>query len=191
MAAEGKEVVAEEATDVRNAPQVREALSRIEEGDRTQAVVRAALLLLKAGTGRRRLSSMKRARELVGQDVGLTEMPAEAAQRIVREQSYIVDYDPVNALTTLPKLLRSAEDRRKMLDLLDRIEGHIEANEKQVALFGEIRRLLAGEVTPDTGKAESITMPRTGNPAGIRREEAARRESARHARNNRRSGARS
>ena len=109
----------------------------------TKAIVRAALLLMKAGTGRRRLSAMKRARDLVGKDIGLLDMPAEAAREIIREQSYIVDFEPVKALVALPKLLRTSEDRRRLLDLLDRLEGQIEANAKQVTLLGEIRRLLS------------------------------------------------
>ena len=59
---------------------------------------------MKAGTGRRRLSAMKRARELVGKDVGLVDMPPEAAREIIREQSYIVDFEPEKALVALPKL---------------------------------------------------------------------------------------
>ena len=48
--------------DARGAEPVKDALARIEEGGRTDAMVRAALLLMKVGTGRRRLSAMKRAR---------------------------------------------------------------------------------------------------------------------------------
>jgi pimeloyl-ACP methyl ester carboxylesterase len=159
MAAEDKEADAEEPIDVRNAPLVKEALSHIEDGDRTKGVVRAALLLMKAGTGRRRLSAMKRARELVGKDIGLLDMPAEAARGIIREQSYIVDFEPVKALLALPKLLRTSDDRRGLLDLLDRVEGRIEANPKQIALLGEIRRLLSENGTGGKVKAELITVP--------------------------------
>ncbi|EIM29414.1 DUF3141 domain-containing protein [Microvirga lotononidis] len=158
MAAEDKGTVAEEPTDVRNAPFVKEALARIEEGDRTEAMVRAALLLMKAGTGRRRLSAMKRARELVGQDVGLLDMPTETAREIIREQSYIVDFEPVKALLALPKLLRTSVDRRMLLDMLGHVEGRIEANAKQVALLGEIRHLLAEDPSQGRTKAEPITL---------------------------------
>ncbi|KLK93530.1 poly(3-hydroxybutyrate) depolymerase [Microvirga vignae] len=186
MAAEEREAVAEEPIDVRNAPLVKEALAHIAEGDRTEAMVRAALLLMKAGTGRRRLSTMKRARELVGREIGLMEMPAEAAREIIREQSFIVDFEPVKALTALPKLLRTSADRRRLLDLLDRVEGQIEANEKQVTLLGEIRRLLAEEDTSGTAKAEPITVTLAENPAEVRPEAVAKQASARHARDNRR-----
>jgi hypothetical protein len=159
MAAEDKEADVEESIDVRNAPLVKEALSHIEDGDRTKAMVRTALLLLKAGTGRRRLSAMKRARDLVGKEIGLIDMPAEAARAIIREQSYIVDFEPVKALLALPKLLQTPEERRGLLDLLDRVEGRIEANDKQVSLLSEIRRLLSDNGTGGKAKAELITLP--------------------------------
>jgi pimeloyl-ACP methyl ester carboxylesterase len=143
--AEAEDASPEKPVDFRGAGPVKEALSHIEEGTRTAAIVRTALLLMKAGTGRRRLSAMKRTRELVGKDVGLIDMPAEAAREIIREQSYIVDFEPERALAALPKLLSTPEDRRITLDLLARLEGKIEANPKQTALLGDIRRLL----TPD------------------------------------------
>jgi pimeloyl-ACP methyl ester carboxylesterase len=159
MAAEDKEADEEQPIDVRSAPPVKEALAHIEDGDRTKGIVRAALLLMKAGTGRRRLSAMKRARDLVGKEIGLIDMPAEAARAIIREQSYIVDFEPVKALLALPKLLQTSDERRGLLDLLDRVEGRIEANDKQVALLGEIRRLLSDNGTGGNAKAETITVP--------------------------------
>jgi pimeloyl-ACP methyl ester carboxylesterase len=122
---------------------MKQALAHMEEGDRVRALVRVALLLVKAGTGRRRLSAMKRTRELVGKDVGLIDMPADTSRAIIREQSYIVELEPEQALATLPKLLRTPDDRRITLELLNRLEGRIEANEKQTALLAEIRRLVA------------------------------------------------
>ncbi|MBM6580811.1 DUF3141 domain-containing protein [Microvirga sp. BT689] len=191
LAAADKEETVEEPVDARNAPMVKEALAHIEEGDRTKAMVRTALLLMKAGTGRRRLSTMKRARELVGREIGLLDMPADAAQEIIRSQSYIVDFEPVKALTALPKLLRTSADRRKLLDLLDRLEGQIEANEKQLILLGEIRRLLAEDNTDDKTKVELITVAPAERGAEDRPEVAARRGSARHTGDKRRTRARS
>jgi pimeloyl-ACP methyl ester carboxylesterase len=187
MAAQDKEAVSEQPVDARNAPLVKEALSHIEDGDRTKAIVRAALLLMKAGTGRRRLSAMKRARQLVGKDIGLLDMPAEAAREIIREQSYIVDFEPVKALVALPKLLRTSEDRRRLLDLLDRLESQIEANAKQVTLLGEIRRLLSEDETGSKTKAEPVpvTLVEVEDRTGA----VTRRQSARQARDNRRTRA--
>ena len=75
---------AAEPADIRDTPLIKEALSRIDEGDPTKAIVRTALLLMKAGTGRRRLSALKRARELVGKEVGLLDMPPQAARGAIR-----------------------------------------------------------------------------------------------------------
>ncbi|MBD2748604.1 DUF3141 domain-containing protein [Microvirga sp. BT688] len=170
MAGEDEGGVADEPSGMRNAPLVKEALTHIEDGDRTKGMVRAALLLMKAGTGRRRLSAMKRARDLVGKDIGLLDMSMEAARGIIREQSYIVDLEPVKALMALPKLLRTPDDRRGLLDLLDRVERRIEANDKQVTLLGEIRRLLAEDGDGDGATGEPITVTSVKNPPEVRPE---------------------
>ncbi|MBQ0822892.1 DUF3141 domain-containing protein [Microvirga sp. HBU67558] len=190
MAVEERAAVPEEPIDVRDTPLVKEALSRIEEGTRTAAIVRAALLLMKAGTGRRRLSAMKRARDLVGKDIGLLDMPAEEAREIIREQSYIVDYEPVKALLALPKLLRTSADRRRLLDLLDRLEGRIEANDKQTTLLAEIRRLLSEDDADHKAKGEPITVTLVEEPAKGHPEAVARPGTAHRARDARRTRAR-
>jgi hypothetical protein len=191
MATEDTDVAAEEPIDARDTPRVKEALSHIEDGDQTKAIVRAALLLMKAGTGRRRLSAMKRARELVGKDIGLLDMSAEAAREIIREQSYIVDFEPVKALMALPKLLRTSADRRRLLDLLDRLEGQIEANDKQVTLLGEIRRLLSDDETGGEGKTEHITVTLPENKTVDQLKAVARPGTPRRTSDNRRAGLRS
>ena len=105
----------------RETPTISRALARIEEGGFTEAAVRAGLLVARLGNRQRRLSTMKNIRELVGPDVGLLDLPADDARALVQEQSYIVDYEPERALQTLPKLLRSAEERQRLLDLLDQL----------------------------------------------------------------------
>jgi pimeloyl-ACP methyl ester carboxylesterase len=189
IAAEDKEADAEEPSDVRSAPLVKEALTHIEDGDRIAGMVRAALLLMKAGTGRRRLSAMKRARDLVGKEIGLIDMPAEIARAIIREQSYIVDFEPVKALLALPKLLQTPEERRGLLDLLDRVEGRIEANDQQVTVLGEIRRLLSDNETRGKTKAEPMTVPLAKNQAQARPRVTAKPGSHRRQRDHRRTRA--
>jgi pimeloyl-ACP methyl ester carboxylesterase len=188
MADDERAAASEEPIDVRDTPLIKEALSHIEDGDRTKAIVRAALLLAKEGTGRRRLSAMKKARELVGRDIGLVDMPAEVAREIIREQSYIVDFEPAKALTALPKLLRTPEDRRSLLDLLDRLEGRIEANSKQVSLLAEIRRLLSEE-PEGRAEVEPITVTLVKSQTKERPKAPARSASHRRPRDHRRTRA--
>jgi hypothetical protein len=132
---------------------------------------------------------MKQARQLVGQEIGLTAMKAEAAQKIIREQSYIVDFEPLKALAALPKLLRTSADRRRLLDLLDRVAGRIAANEKQNIILGEIRRILAEEDTRGSATPEPIAVTLPEGKTELRLEVIAKRRSARPARDNRRTRA--
>ncbi|MBM6595263.1 DUF3141 domain-containing protein [Microvirga pudoricolor] len=179
MAENYKEDVIKKPGDERMAPAVKEALAHVKDGDRTTAMVRVALLLMKAGTGRRRLSTLKRARDLVGKEVGLLEIPVEAARRVIREQSYIVDFEPAKALATLTDLLPSPGDRNNLLDLLDRIEGRIEANEKQMTLLGEIRRLLAEDSADAKGSDRTVASLLAAVPPEVRSEARVRRRPAR------------
>ncbi|MBX3540196.1 MAG: DUF3141 domain-containing protein [Chelatococcus sp.] len=125
-------------------PSAKDVLARLKEGNRTTAMVRTALLLMKAGTGRRRLSAMKRVRELAGKDVGLLDLPTEQARAIIREQASIVELAPEQALAALPDLLSTFAERRALLDLLDRLEKLFDANADQMALLSTLRSLLSG-----------------------------------------------
>ncbi|QGY03021.1 DUF3141 domain-containing protein [Methylobacterium mesophilicum SR1.6/6] len=127
---------------------VAEALVRIEEGGLVEAAVRAGLLIARRGSREKRLSTAKRIRELVGREIGLLGRPAEAARRIVRQQSYIVQHEPERALATLPTLVRTAEDRRRLLEILERLAEHMNFDGGQKALMPEFRRLLAREPLP-------------------------------------------
>jgi pimeloyl-ACP methyl ester carboxylesterase len=146
----------EEATEARAAPAVQHALAHIEEGERADAIVRIALLLIRRGPEKqRRLSAMKRTRELVGKDIGLVDMPGDIVREIIRDQSYIVDFEPERALATLPKILTSPEDRRFTLELLHRLDENIEANPQQTALLADIRRLLTDDGVAQIGPSEA------------------------------------
>ncbi|MBF9232437.1 DUF3141 domain-containing protein [Microvirga alba] len=157
---------------------VREALAHIDEGGRTKAIVRMALLLRKIGFGQRRLSTMKQMREIVGEDVGLLDMPEDLAREIIREQSHIVDYQPQQALEALPKLLHTPEDRESALSIFERLATRIEATPGQIALFGEFRHLLGGEGTVQARTAMAHPM-RTPKRESSHRARAAKRARAR------------
>ena len=118
------------------------ALAAITEGGFTDAAVRLSLLAHKHGNGQRRLSTLKQIRELVGQEVRLLALPADAAQAIIRRQAIIVEHAPQEALATLPQLLRTPQDRAHLLALLDRLEANIDFGPELTAFAGEVRQVL-------------------------------------------------
>ena len=132
---------------------VREALARIEEGGFTEAAVRATLLAARLGTREKRLSTAKRIRELVGREVGLLDLASGEASHVVRQQSYIVEHEPERALATLPMLVRTAEERQRLLGILERLTDKIDLVPEQRALMPEFRHLLAPEQPPEAGVA--------------------------------------
>ncbi|GJE43794.1 DUF3141 domain-containing protein [Methylobacterium soli] len=132
---------------------VQEALARIEQGGFTEAAVRAALLAARLGTREKRLSTAKRIRELVGREVGMLDLAAETARQVVRQQSYIVEHEPERALATLPTLVRSADERRRLLGILEQLRDNVDLAPEQWAMMRELRRRLVPEQAPEAGPA--------------------------------------
>ncbi|MFL5162407.1 MAG: DUF3141 domain-containing protein [Microvirga sp.] len=155
----------------RHTPVISRALARIEEGGFTEAAVRIGLLVARRGNRQRRLSAMKTIRELVGPDVGLLDLPVDDARGLIQEQSYIVDYEPERALQTLPMLVRSAEERQRLLDLLDQLARNVELNPEQRAFLPEFRRVLSAalELVP-TADPSSPQLRREASAKSPRRQ---------------------
>jgi uncharacterized protein DUF3141 len=151
----------------RHTPIISRALAGIEEGGFTEAAVRTGLLVARRGNRQRRLSTMKNIRELVGPVVGLLDLPADDARGLIQEQSYIVDYEPERALQTLPMLVRSSEERQRLLELLDQLAGNVELNPEQRALLPEFRRVLSStlEVVPAAGGSPSPVRLKASAPS--------------------------
>ena len=78
----------------------------------------------------------------------LPDLPRDEARRIGGEQEIIARYEPDKALATLPALLRDPDDRKRLLDLLDRVLSDkrvqtIQPSAAQKAMLARIRRVLA------------------------------------------------
>lgn len=150
----------------RVAPAVRQALARIDEGGFTAAAVRAALLA-SSMRKQRKLSGLKRIRELVGAEVGLLDMPVEAARELIRVQSLIVDHDPEEALRTLPQLLRTDEERRHIIELLDRLARNLSLTPEQQAFVPKLTGLLMGAMPPANPTVVQLPKSRAGNAKAV------------------------
>ncbi len=128
--------------DPRSVPAVRQVLDTIEQGSAAEGFVRIGLLMAKAGGGKRKLAQMERVRELVAPAHVLDRVSEDEFRRLMHEETIVVEFEPVQAKRALPKLLRSAADRRHAHALLDVMLSHFRLDERQRALSAELKTLL-------------------------------------------------
>src|SRR5215831_5399180 len=128
--------------DPRAVPAVRQVLDEIDQGGLPEAVVRAGMLIIKAGGGKRKLAQMERTRELLAPSTILREMSEDELRRLLHEETMVVEFEPVQAKRSLPKLARSASERLKMHALFDALEADPHLDERQRELIAELRKLL-------------------------------------------------
>jgi hypothetical protein len=146
MADEGLAMRRQARFDPRALPAVRQVLETIDEGGRREALARIAMLITRAGSGKHKLSQMQRVRELVDHDRGAEPMSEDERRRLLQEETIVVEFEPVRAKRSLPRLLRTAADRRAARTMLDRVETYSMLDERQRELVAELRSLL-----PPTG----------------------------------------
>lgn len=141
--ASGPQAEKPEPAEDRVSPAVDRALAGMEEGGFTAAAVRAALLAARFGNQQRKLSDLKRIRELVGSEVGLLDMPTDEARRLISQQALIVSNAPEEALQTLPGLLRTQDERHGIAQLLDRLAANLNLTPEQQRFVPELRQRLS------------------------------------------------
>lgn len=163
MAAPGaNNEAAEGQVRIRHDAIVQDVLAHIREGDRTTAMTRVTLLLMKLGKDRGRLSAMKKVRSLFGKDIGLLALAPDDARKIVREQSAIVDLAPEEAVATLPHLLAKHADQQAALKFLDKVQNRMDVNPLQQSLISQIRESLQHEGAARRPHAKVLPLSRPG-----------------------------
>ncbi len=158
--------------DPRSVPAVRQVLDSAEEAGVIEGFVRIGLLIAKAGSGRRKLSSMERVRELIAPAHLLDAVSEDEFRSLMHEETIIVEFEPDRAKRALPRILRTAVDRRHAHDLLDGIATHHRLDERQQALVAELRELLplSRKALPGPRKAPGRAVPsKLAAPRGARR----------------------
>ena len=128
--------------DPRTLPAVKQVLDTIEQGSAIEGIVRIGLLMAKAGGGRRKLSSMQRVRELIAPARLLDGVSEDEFRRLMHEETIIVEFEADRAKRALPRLLKTAADRRHAHELLQAMETHFRLEARQHALMGELRSML-------------------------------------------------
>jgi hypothetical protein len=152
--------------DPRAVPAVRQVLDEIDRGGLPEAVVRAGMLVVKAGGGKRRLSQMETTRDLIAPTGILGEMSEDEMRRLLHEETIVVEFEPREAKRSLPRLARTAADRRKLHVLFDTLETGGALDERQRDVIGDMRRLLPlPRVTGDGApRAKAASRARSGRP---------------------------
>jgi len=163
--------------DPRALPAVRQVLDDLDRGGLAEAIVRAGLLVAKAGGGKRRLAQMEGVRALLQPTGVLEDVSEDDFRRVLHDETIIVEFEPREAKRTLPRLVASAADRRKLHSLLDALETDPHLNERQLELVGELRSL----VPTGAAAASARTKPGASRPRGrpgVRRGKVAKRARA-------------
>ncbi len=114
-----REEAAHAAVEPRDMPYVKQALAAIGEGGYAEAVARVAILLERRGEPL--LLSRLAMRDQLSKDYAdyLPPLPNDQWRRIRGEQEIIVQYEPDQAVATLPRLLADPADRARLLALID------------------------------------------------------------------------
>jgi pimeloyl-ACP methyl ester carboxylesterase len=157
MADEREEIRRKGKFDPRSIPAVREVLDTIEEGSAVEGLARIAMLISKAGSGHRRLSQMQKTRELLSPEGEIAHLSDDERRRLLQEETIVVEFEPERAKRSLPKLLRTAADRRRAHALLAWTEAQPGLDERQRKLAAELRALLP--VSALRGSVELRTRP--------------------------------
>ena len=167
--ADKHEAKVDSVAEPRDLPFVQEALASIGEGGYPEALARAACLLARRGEPLL-LSRLQMRRELIDEYRHLLPaMPQDQWRRIRGEQEIIVRYAPDEALATLPRLLRSAEDRTRLVTLVralladERVQRAKPTNE-QLAMIEDIGESLSVERSTPVERKALPRVPRKSTP---------------------------
>jgi pimeloyl-ACP methyl ester carboxylesterase len=142
MADEGEAMRSKRKFDPRSIPAVREVLDTLEEGSAVEGLARIAMLIAKAGRGRHRLSQMQKTRELLSPEGEIAHLSEDARRRLLQEETIVVEFEPERAKRSLPKLLRTAADRKRAHALLEWTEQQTGLEDRQRRLAAELRAML-------------------------------------------------
>jgi pimeloyl-ACP methyl ester carboxylesterase len=156
--------------DPRALPAVRQVLDDIDQGGLPEAIIRTGILVAKAGGGKRRLAQMEHTRELLAPTGVLRHIGEDQFRQLLHEQALVVEFEPVQAKRSLPKLMRNAPDREKLNRVFDSLEEDSGLDTRQHALLTELRRLVpkppalvaSGKAAARKGGAKPAARNKTG-----------------------------
>ena len=128
--------------DPRALPAVRQVLDDIDRGGLPEAVVRSGLLVAKLGGGKRRLAQVESVRALLEPTGVLEGLSEDDLRRVLHDETIVVEFEPTLAKRTLPRLLATLAERRKLNRLFDALAIDPHLNDRQRALVAELQKLV-------------------------------------------------
>jgi pimeloyl-ACP methyl ester carboxylesterase len=139
--------------ELRYLPEVQAMLLGVDSGGFKTSVIRM-LILLADSRGSVRRDRLERSSEVLTQREPFASMSPKHRANMIREQSVIIEFEPVAALAALPRMLPTPEVRRAAMDVVEYIVGDPAEMEPQTsALLQHMRELLALDTNPPTDQA--------------------------------------
>lgn len=129
-------------TDLRAVPEVRQALAQMSRGNYAVAVIRMLILLARSRKSVRR-DRLERANETLTTHADFVALGEAMRNRIIHQQTLIVEFEPEQAVATLPHLLKDAAERERAVAMCEYVLGAREEMSGETRdLFDRILALL-------------------------------------------------
>jgi hypothetical protein len=139
--------------DPRSVPAVRQVLDEMDQGGLPEAIIRTAMLLAKAGGGKRHLAQMELTRTLLAPTGVFRHIDEERFRRTLHEETLAVEFEPQQAKRSLGKLVHNADEREKLNRVFDSLEADPKLDARQRALLGELRHIVPRPVVAPSANA--------------------------------------
>jgi hypothetical protein len=133
--------------ELRYLPVVQAMLLRIEDGGFEAALIRM-LILLADTRGSVRRDRLERSAKVLTSEEPFVSLSADRRATLIHEQSIVVEFEPEQALRSLPHLLPHEDQRRRALDLVHYIVGaRSEMEPQSLRLLQTLEELLGQPVS--------------------------------------------
>ena len=148
VSGETKRISETPSSDLRAIPDVIAALEDMKVGGFAEAVIRMLIMLAHSRTSVRR-DRLERSNHVLTMTAPFAGLGIQGRNKIIHRQSLIVDFEPEQAMSTLPALLPDAGDRRKAMEVCQFIVGPTdEMDERTTAQFKQLREILELTAAP-------------------------------------------
>ena len=144
--------------NLRELPEVKQALACMERGDLAAATIRM-LVLLADSRGSVRRDRLERSAQVLKYQAPFAAMGPQRRAELIQQQSIIAEFERERALTSLPMLLKTPEDRAQALATVNHILGARDDMEPHsLALIGRLEALLAPAHKASPSGAPKVTQ---------------------------------